>query len=104
MLRPEMSADRNVGFCLGLASYHDPAVAHCGRNTAPVGLAVAALGERQPTPGTARRMMWVEHVRTWGCAECAWVFGAGGPPQGDPIEEMRRNFEAKRNQEFQSHV
>jgi hypothetical protein len=52
----------------------------------------------------ARRMVWVAHIHSWGCSDCAWVFLRSGPPRGNTIDEMKQNFEAKRDKEFKSHV
>jgi hypothetical protein len=49
-------------------------------------------------------MVLEERVHSWGCSECAWVFIPSGFPHGDTIDEMKRNFEVKRDKEFQSHV
>jgi hypothetical protein len=43
-------------------------------------------------------------VHGWGCSECAWAFNASGPPEGDSISEMLRNFERRGDQEFAAHV
>jgi hypothetical protein len=40
----------------------------------------------------------------WGCSECAWIFRTSGPPFGDSLEEMKRNYEQRRDKEFASHV
>ena len=52
----------------------------------------------------AREMKWVEHVHSWGCSDCAWVFVPSGLPHGNTIEEMKRNYETHRDMEFMSHV
>ena len=40
----------------------------------------------------------------WGCSVREWVFVPSGPPVGDTIGEMTRNFVAQRDKEFASHV
>src|ERR1700674_2462272 len=52
----------------------------------------------------ARAMMSIKRIQGWGCSDCAWVFVPSGPPLGNTIEEMMRNFEAKRHKEFTSHL
>jgi len=52
----------------------------------------------------AREMKWVEHNQSCCCSECAWVIVPSGPPLGNTIEEMMRNFETNRDKEFTSHV
>jgi hypothetical protein len=53
-----------------------------------------------------RRMIWVKsaHREGWACSECAWAFDDDGPPEGDSIDEMARNYERKRDKEFKVHV
>jgi rubredoxin len=52
----------------------------------------------------ARQIIWVEHIQSWRCSDCAWVFIPSGPPIGNTIDDMKRNFTAKRDKEFKSHV
>jgi len=40
----------------------------------------------------------------WGCSACAWIFLPSGPPEGTSMEEMKRNFQLKRDKEFASHI
>ncbi len=40
----------------------------------------------------------------WECSECTWQFDDEGPPEGDTIDEMARNYERKRDKEFKAHV
>jgi hypothetical protein len=53
-----------------------------------------------------RRQVWVErqNFQGWACTECAWVFSASGPPVGNSLEEMKQNYEQRRDKEFASHV
>jgi hypothetical protein len=53
-----------------------------------------------------RKLVWIEQsrFRGFGCSECAWVFNASGAPAGKTFEEMMRNFELQRDQEFTLHV
>jgi hypothetical protein len=44
------------------------------------------------------------YKQAWACSECAWEFDDSGPPEGDSIDEMARNYERKRDQEFKAHV
>src|ERR1700674_2749913 len=52
----------------------------------------------------AREMKWVERIQGWSCSDCAWVFVPSGPAHGNTIDEMMRNFVAKKDKEYQSHV
>jgi len=53
-----------------------------------------------------RALVWMDQprFRGWGCSECAWVFEPPGPPTGDDLNAMMRNFESQRDKEFASHV
>jgi hypothetical protein len=53
-----------------------------------------------------RKLLWVErqNFQGWGCTECAWVFNPSGPPAGNSLDEMKQNYEQRRNKEFASHV
>jgi rubredoxin len=53
-----------------------------------------------------RRMVWIKTTRieAWTCSECAWTFNPSGPPRGDSLEEMKRNYERQRDNEYASHV
>jgi hypothetical protein len=53
-----------------------------------------------------RTLVWIEQprFRGWGCSECAWVFNPSRTPAGKSFDEMMRNFEVQRGQEFSSHV
>jgi hypothetical protein len=54
----------------------------------------------------SRKLVWIEQqrFRGFGCSECAWRFKASGAPTGTSFDEMMRNFELQRDQEFASHV
>jgi len=53
-----------------------------------------------------RRIVFVRSSRLeyWGCSDCAWEFKPTGPPEGQSIEEMKRNYERHRDQDFLVHV
>jgi len=53
-----------------------------------------------------REVVWIERprFRGFGCSECGWRFKPSGAPTGASFDEMMRNFELRRNQEFASHV
>jgi hypothetical protein len=53
-----------------------------------------------------RKLIWIEksRFRGFGCSACAWVFKPSGAPTGNSFDEMMRNFELLRDQEFASHV
>ena len=53
-----------------------------------------------------RKLIWIEgsRFRGWGCSECHWRFDPSGPPTGNSVDEMMRNFELQRDKAFASHV
>jgi rubredoxin len=53
-----------------------------------------------------RKLIWIEKNRLhgFGCSACAWVFRPSDPPTGNSFDEMKRNFELQRDNEFTSHV
>ena len=53
-----------------------------------------------------RELVWIgqERSRGWGCSECGWVFKATGALAGKSLDEMMRNFELLRDNEFTLHV
>src|SRR5271155_400326 len=53
-----------------------------------------------------RTLVWVarQNFQGWACTECAWVFSALGPPVGNSLEEMKQNYEQRRDKEFAAHV
>jgi rubredoxin len=54
---------------------------------------------------SARKLVRVEgqSFQGWGCSECSWVFNPSGPPVGQSLDEMTRNFRAQLSNEFASH-
>jgi len=53
-----------------------------------------------------RELIWIEQQRFagWGCSECAWVFNPSGIPTGNSLDEMKRNYEQRRDKDFAAHV
>jgi hypothetical protein len=53
-----------------------------------------------------RKLIWIEQkrFRGFGCSECGWRFKPSGATTGKSFNEMMRNFELQRDQEFASHV
>jgi hypothetical protein len=53
-----------------------------------------------------RKLVWIEEQSFWGwgCSECAWVFNASGSPAGNSLDEMKQNYEQRRDKEFAAHV
>jgi hypothetical protein len=53
-----------------------------------------------------RKLIWIEEQSFWGwgCSECAWVFNASGSPAGNSLDEMKRNYERRRDEEFATHA
>jgi rubredoxin len=54
---------------------------------------------------SARKLARVEgqSFRGWGCSECGWVFNPSGPPVGESLDAMKRNFQVQLSDEFASH-
>jgi rubredoxin len=54
---------------------------------------------------SARQLVRVEgrSFEGWSCSQCSWVFNPSGPPVGDSLEAMKRNFQAQLSDEFASH-
>ena len=54
----------------------------------------------------SRKLVWIEQQRFqgFGCSECAWIFISPSAPTGNSLDEMMRNFELLRDQEFTLHV
>jgi hypothetical protein len=61
---------------------------------------------RHSRVATLRTLIWIEELRFqgWGCSECAWVFSALGPPDGNSLKEMGENYQRIRDKEFAAHV
>jgi len=53
-----------------------------------------------------RKLVWVEelHFQGWGCSECAWLFKPSGAPTGKSLDEMKENYERRRDKDFAAHV
>jgi len=51
-------------------------------------------------------MVWIRtpRVEAYACVACGWTFRPSGPPWGTSLDEMIRNFELQRDQEFAAHV
>ena len=53
-----------------------------------------------------RKLVWIEEQRFlgWGCSECAWEFNPIGAPVGKSLDEMKQNYERRRDKDFEAHV
>jgi hypothetical protein len=53
-----------------------------------------------------RKLIWVDKksFQGFGCSACTWVFKSSGAPTGHSFDEMMRNFELQRDNEFTSHI
>ena len=53
-----------------------------------------------------RKLVWIEEQRFlgWGCSECAWVFNPMAAPIGKSLDEMKQNYERRRDNDFAAHV
>ena len=71
-------------------------VAPLGNPAGPLGLEIFCMH---------RRLIWIEKpsFQGSGCSECSWVFKPSGPPAGDSLDEMKKNFERMRDIEFANH-
>lgn len=51
-------------------------------------------------------LVWVEKERFqgWVCSACGWEFRASGPLVAGTLEEMKRNYELERDEEFNAHA
>jgi hypothetical protein len=39
----------------------------------------------------------------WGCSKCGWMFKPSGPPIGQSLDAMTRNYQGQLSNEFASH-
>jgi hypothetical protein len=53
-----------------------------------------------------RQLVWVkkERFQGWECSACHWEFRGSGAIVGNTIEEMQRDYERQRDEEFRAHV
>jgi hypothetical protein len=53
----------------------------------------------------SRKLVWIEQqrFRGFGCSECGWRFKPTEEVTGTSFNEMMKNFELRRDQEFTSH-
>ena len=53
----------------------------------------------------SRELIWIEQARFhgFGCSECGWRFKPTDVAPGASLDEMMRNFEVRRDNEFASH-
>jgi hypothetical protein len=53
-----------------------------------------------------RELVWIERqgFLGWGCSECAWVFNPSGTPTGNSLDEMKQNYEQRRDKDFAAHL
>jgi hypothetical protein len=53
-----------------------------------------------------RELVWIERqgFLGWGCSECAWVFNPSGIATGNSLDEMKRNYEQRRDRDFAAHL
>jgi len=68
---------------------------------------VITAPDREARQGAMRRkLVWIDeqHFSGWGCSECAWVFSPVGFPTSKSLDEMKMNFERRRDKDFSDHV
>jgi hypothetical protein len=53
-----------------------------------------------------RSLIWIanQHFQGFGCSACNWMFRSSGPLVGVSLDEMKRKYEAQRDDEFGAHV
>jgi hypothetical protein len=53
-----------------------------------------------------RRLRWIEsqNFHGFGCSECNWTFNPPGALAGPSLDEMKKKYEAERDQGFAAHV
>jgi hypothetical protein len=53
-----------------------------------------------------RELVWIKQQRFmgWGCSECEWLFNPSGTPTGKSLDEMKQNYEERRDRDFAAHV
>lgn len=54
----------------------------------------------------SRELVWIEEerFRGFGCSKCGWRFEPSSAPTGASFDDMMRNFELQRDQEFKLHA
>jgi hypothetical protein len=59
-----------------------------------------------PRSAAMRKCVWIHNQKFegFGCSECNWVFKPSGPPVGVSLDEMKRTFEAQRDEAFAAHL
>jgi len=57
---------------------------------------------RVPSP---RTLTWIREAHFQGptCSQCAWLFRPSGPPIGNSLQEMRKNYIRRCTEEFAAH-
>jgi hypothetical protein len=53
-----------------------------------------------------RKLEWIErqNFQGYGCSECSWKFKPSGALISDSLDEMKKKYEAQRDEEFTAHV
>ena len=53
-----------------------------------------------------RTLIWISdpHFHGPGCSQCAWLFRPSGPPIGNSLMEMKKNYRRSCNEEFARHI
>jgi hypothetical protein len=53
-----------------------------------------------------RQLVWIQNQNFQGfaCSECNWLFRPTGPLVAESLDEMKRKYEAQRDEEFAAHV
>jgi hypothetical protein len=53
-----------------------------------------------------RNLEWIktQNFQGFGCSECGWKFKISGALAGDSLDEMKKEYEARRDMQFAAHV
>jgi hypothetical protein len=53
-----------------------------------------------------RKLVWIENqnFEGFGCSECNWVFNPSGALARGSLDEMKQQYEVRRDKEFAAHV
>jgi hypothetical protein len=53
-----------------------------------------------------RRLVWIESQKSasFGCSECQWLFKPTGTLIGKTLYEMKKDYEAERDNQFAAHA
>jgi hypothetical protein len=52
-----------------------------------------------------RKLVWIanQNFQGFGCSECDWMFKTSSALVGESLDEMKRKYEAQRDEDFAAH-